>query len=99
MSPKLQDCARVGLAVKDADGAVVKFVSYEVTVTASNGPASGVRSSVNGKSETRTTTVGYSLQLSGSGAKASDFTWQTPRSNSFGACNAGQALEIGRAHV
>jgi len=91
-STGFQNGAPDGLALINASGAVVQLLSYEGTFTASNGPASGGRSSDVGKSETSTTPVGYSLQLSGSGAKASDFTWQSPRSSSFGACNAGQTL-------
>jgi len=91
-STGMQNGAPDGLALVDASGAVVQLLSYEGTFTASDGPAAGIRSIDIGKSETSTTTVGYSLQLSGSGSKASDFTWQTPRTSSFGACNAGQTL-------
>lgn len=91
-STGMQNGAPDGLALIDASGAVVQVLSYEGTFTASDGPAAGIRSIDIGKSETSTTTVGYSLQLSGSGSRASDFTWQTPRTSSFGACNAGQTL-------
>ncbi|MDP1699293.1 MAG: endonuclease [Xanthomonadaceae bacterium] len=91
-STGMQNGAPDGLALVDASGAVVQLLSYEGTFTASDGPAIGRTSSAVPTSETSTTTVGYSLQLSGSGSKASDFTWQTPRTSSFGACNAGQTL-------
>lgn len=88
----MQNGSPDGLALIDPNGAVVQFLGYEGTFVASNGPAAGRTSTPVTTSETSTTPVGYSLQLSGSGSKATDFTWQSARTHSFGACNAGQSL-------
>jgi len=88
----MQNGAPDGLALVNASGAVVQFLSYEGSFSAIDGPASGRASTAVPTSEISTTPVGQSLQLSGTGAKASDFTWQSPRTSSFGACNAGQTL-------
>ncbi len=88
----MQNGAPDGLALVNAAGTVVQFLSYEGTFTATDGPASGRASTAVPTSEISTTPVGQSLQLSGTGSKASDFTWQAPRTSSFGACNTGQTL-------
>jgi endonuclease I len=91
----LQNGAPDGLALVNASGVVVQFLSYEGTFTAADGPAAGMASTLISQSETSTTSVGYSLQLSGSGSQYADFAWQAPRSHSFGACNAGQSFSAG----
>lgn len=91
-TPGLQNGAPDGLALVNAGGAVVQFLSYEGGFTAIDGPAAGQASTPIPTSETSTTPVGHSLQLAGSGSRASDFTWQAPRAASFGACNSGQTL-------
>ncbi|MDQ3510224.1 MAG: endonuclease [Pseudomonadota bacterium] len=88
----MQNGSPDGLALIDPNGAVVQFLGYEGTFVASNGAAAGKTSALVPQSETSTTPVGYSLQLSGSGSKAADFAWQSPRAHSFGACNAGQSF-------
>jgi len=102
-----------GLALIDDGGAVIEFISYEGSFTANNGAAAGETSVDVGVAESNSTTVGYSLQLGGSGSARADFTWQSAQANTSGAVNAGQtfgggssnqaptanANEIGRAHV
>lgn len=88
----IQNGSPDGLALVNASGALVQFLSYEGSFTASDGPASGQRSVDVGQAESSTSTLGYSLQLGGSGSKASDFSWQASRANTFGACNANQTL-------
>ena len=77
-----------GLALVDATGAVVQFLSYEGTFTAKDGPAAGQLSTDMGEAENGTST-GTSLQLTGTGRGPADFTW-TGGPASFGAVNAGQ---------
>jgi endonuclease I len=87
----IQNGAPDGLALIDASGAVVQFLSYEGTFTATNGPAAGLASSAITQSESANTAAGTSLQLAGSGSQYADFSWQASRTSSFGACNAGQS--------
>ncbi len=88
----IQNGAPDGLALVDPSGKVIQFLSYEGSFTASDGPAAGKTSTKVPQEETSTTPLGYSLQLSGTGSQAADFTWQSPRTHSFGACNAGQSF-------
>jgi hypothetical protein len=69
-----------------------QFLSYEGTFTGVGGPASGVLSVNIGVSETNSTPVGLSLQLSGTGSQYSDFTWQAPATSTAGTLNNGQTL-------
>jgi uncharacterized protein len=89
----IQNGSPDGLALVDAGGSVRQFLSYEGTFTAVGGPASGMSSTDIGVTETGTTPVGQSLQLTGDGDSADDFTWTGPREASFGALNAGQAFD------
>ncbi|MEM7789473.1 MAG: endonuclease [Bacteroidota bacterium] len=96
----LQNGGPDGLALLDPAGAVVQFLSYEGTLTATSGPASGTTSTDIGVAETSSTPVGFSLQLTdgggpgggSGGTEAADFAWQAPASASPGAPNAGQTL-------
>ena len=45
-----------------------------------------------GVSEASNSTVGYSLQLTGSGTQYSDFTWASSASNTYNAVNNGQTF-------
>ncbi|MCK9488080.1 MAG: endonuclease [Xanthomonadales bacterium] len=80
-----------GLALVD-NGTVVQFLSYEGSFTANGGPANGMTSVDIGVYESSSTPIGHSLQLTGSGSTYSDFTWQPPADDSFGACNPGQSF-------
>ena len=71
---------------------VVQFLSYEGVFTATNGPAAGLISVDIGVAEVATSTVGHSLQLSGSGSTYENFTWLSPVANTFGAFNTNQTF-------
>ena len=79
--PGLQNGAPDGLALVDAGGSVVEFLSYEGTFTATNGPAEGLTSTDIGVSEDSGTAIGESLQRCG----ADD--WRAPQAATFGAEN------------
>lgn len=82
-----------GLALVDAAGTVIAFLSYEGSFTASDGPAMDQTSTDIGVAEEGTTTDGFSLQLSGTGSAYTDFTWQAPATATPGAVNAGQTFQ------
>jgi endonuclease I len=86
----LQNGAPDGIALIDGSGSVVQFLSYEGTFTATNGEASGLSSINIGVSETSSTSVGHSLQLSGTGQMYTDFSWQAAATNTSGSLNNGQ---------
>ena len=89
----IQNGSPDGVAIIDADGNVVQFLTYEGVITASNGPAIGLTSTDIGVEETGTTPVGSSLQLEGVGATAGDFTWvSAPIAETSGTANTGQTL-------
>ena len=81
----LQNGSPDGLALLDANGNIVEFLSYEGVVVATNGPANGLSSTDIGVAETSTTPVGYSLQFDGS-------QWQAANTNTFGEINTGQTF-------
>jgi predicted extracellular nuclease len=74
-----------GLALVDAGGALVQFLSYGGTFDALSGVATGETSTDIGVAESGSTAVGDSLQLAGTGSCYGDFAWQAPAPNSFGA--------------
>lgn len=76
----IQNGSPDGLALVDAGGQVIEFLSYEGTLTASNGPASGTVSTDIGAAEESSSPIGQSLQRDA----ANVWTLQTA---SFGACN------------
>ena len=86
-----------GVALINASGAVVQFLSYGGTFSAADGPASGRLSTAIPTSETSTTATTHSLKLSGTGTTYSQFTWGAPSTASFGACNSGQTFSGGSA--
>jgi endonuclease I len=92
-APGIQNGGPDGLALVDADGNVIQFLSYEGSFTATDGPAAGLSSQDVGVAETSSTPVGHSLQLAGS--SAGGFSWQAPSASSLGACNAGQTFSGG----
>jgi DNA/RNA endonuclease G (NUC1) len=77
----IQNGSPDGVALVDAAGAVVEFLSYEGTFAATTGPASGMTSTDIGVSEAGTEPVGQSLKRNGAGA------WSGPTAHSFGTCN------------
>lgn len=88
----IQNGAPDGLALVDDSNSVIQFLSYEGSFTATDGPANGMISVDIGVSETGTTPVGYSLQLTGSGANYEDFSWAAPMTDTFDAVNTGQTF-------
>ena len=69
-----------GLALVNPGAVVVEFLSYEGTLTATNGPAAGQTSTNIGVDEDGDEPVGRSLQKDAAG-------WYGPVASSFGACN------------
>ncbi len=90
----LQNGAADGFALVDGNGDVVQFLSYEGSITASNGPAAGRRSTALPVSESGSTPAGTSLQLAGSGDPA-DFSWRSSAAQTFGGCNHDQVFGAG----
>ena len=74
-TPGLQNGSPDGFALVDSSNTVIQFLSYEGSFTAVGGPADGMISTDVSISEPSDTTVGYSLQLIGTGSMAEDFTW------------------------
>ncbi|MEO0743133.1 MAG: endonuclease [Bacteroidota bacterium] len=90
-----------GLALVDPDGGVLQFLSYEGTLTATRGPASGMTSTDLGVEQGVATPAGYSLQVGGSGnpaqTTADDFVWEAAQVATPGMPNANQTLGDGLA--
>ena len=90
----LQNGAPDGIALTNASGALVQFLSYEGSFKGADGPARN-KTSVNiGVSETEATPAGFSLQLGGSGTQYSNFTWRAAADDSFGTCNVAQTFPV-----
>ncbi|CAH8293345.1 endonuclease I [Mariniflexile fucanivorans] len=87
----IQNGSPDGLALVDATGKVIQFLSYEGAFTATSGSASGMLSTDIGISESSSALEGSSLQLIGTGTVYDDFTWDTA-TNTFGAINVGQVF-------
>ncbi len=86
----IQNGAPDGLALVDAGGDVVQFLSYEGSFTAVGGAANGLTSTDIGVSQSGTEPATLSLQLKGNGSEGEDFTWTAATTSSFGQVNAGQ---------
>ena len=69
-----------GMALVNASGAVVEFLSYEGVMTATNGPAAGMTSINIGVSEATSSPIGQSLQRDAAGV------WSGPIAATFGVC-------------
>ena len=91
-APGIQNGSPDGIALINAASAVVEFLSYEGTLTATNGPAVGILSTDIGVAQASTTAAGLSLQRTGAGDSSADFTWAGPVDDSFGTVNAGQTF-------
>lgn len=76
----IQNGSPDGVALVDADGAVLEFLSYEGTFTAVGGLADGLTSTDIGVEESSNTPIGQSLQLI-------DGTWTGPATASKGMVN------------
>ncbi|MEM9712779.1 MAG: hypothetical protein AAGA17_11225, partial [Actinomycetota bacterium] len=88
----IQNGSPDGVALVDAGGVVVEFLSYEGDFAATNGPAAGLTSTDVGVSEPGDTPIGLSLQRTGTGTTAGDFAWVGPVAESPGAVNADQSF-------
>ncbi len=89
----IQNGSPDGLALVDPSGAVQQFLSYEGVFTALSGPAAGMTSTDIGASESSSTPVGFSLQLSGTGLVFEDFVFASAAPNTQGAVNANQTFD------
>jgi predicted extracellular nuclease len=88
----LQNGAPDGLALVDAGGALVQFLSYEGVFRAVGGPADGAQSTDIGRAEGSATPPGFSLQLTGTGTSYGDFSWTGPAAASPGEPNSSQTF-------
>ena len=88
----IQNGSPDGIALIDADDSVIEFISYEGSFTAADGFAVGVTSADVGVSEGSGVGVGKSIQRTGSGCEASDFSWVTDVDESKSSVNAGQTI-------
>lgn len=90
----LQNGAPDGVALVNASGAVVQFLSYEGSFKGARGPARNKTSVDIGVSETADTPAGFSLQLGGTGTRYADFTWRAAAADTFGTCNVAQTFPV-----
>lgn len=79
----IQNGAPDGMALVDAGGNVVEFLSYEGTFAAVGGPANGLTSTDIGVAQDGDTPIGASLQRQ----SASPTDWLATNSHTFGLCN------------
>ena len=84
----IQNGAPDGLALVDASGAVVEFLSYEGAFEAASGPAAGMTSTDIGAAEGSSTLPDQSLQRDASGL------WIGPACSSFGELNTADPDEF-----
>lgn len=82
-----------GLALVDPDDNVVQFISYEGSFDATDGDADGMTSVDIGVSESSSTSVGHSLQLSGSGDAYGHMSWNSAAAETDDAANTNQTLK------
>lgn len=85
----IQNGSPDGIALVNA-GVVINFISYEGTMTATNGPAAGMTSVDILVFEPGA--IGESLQLSGSGNQLQLFTWNAPAAHTRGLVNTNQSF-------
>src|SRR4051812_4350318 len=78
----IQNGSPDGMALIDAGGAVVEYLSYEGVFAATNGPANGLTSTDIGVTEAGNEPTGKSLQRHGDG------TWTGPIDSTFGPSNS-----------
>ena len=89
--PGLQNGSPDGLALVSPTAGVLEFLSYEGSLTATDGPALGL-TSIDVGVEEGVEAPGFSLQRIGSGTQGGDFTWTGPALDSPGAVNSGQTF-------
>ncbi|NJN44810.1 MAG: hypothetical protein HC806_08900 [Anaerolineae bacterium] len=88
----LQNGSPDGIALVNSSSTVIQFLSYEGSFTAANGPANGMTSTDISVTESTSTPVGDSLQLTGTGTQYEDFTWASSSPETFGDCNTDQTF-------
>ena len=89
----IQNGSPDGIALIDEiANSVVQFLSYEGSFEAVGGSADGEISTDIGVAESGTSSSNNSLQLAGSGAVYSDFSWRSPAAASPGMLNSGQTF-------
>jgi predicted extracellular nuclease len=89
----LQNGGNDAIALRDNNGVLRHFLSYEGTATGSGGPADGITSTDIGVSQSASAPIGSSLRLVGSGTAYGDFTWAYGASGANpGAINDGQSF-------
>ena len=86
----IQNGSPDGIALIDPAGMVLEFISYEGTMTASNGAAAGLTSIDVGVAENGGTLSTESLQRVGAGSMASSFVFSGPSAASPGLLNVNQ---------
>jgi DNA/RNA endonuclease G (NUC1) len=77
----IQNGSPDGVALVDATGTTVEFLSYEGVMVAADGPSMGLTSTDIGVLENGTQASGFSL------GRKPDGTWNTPARATFGVCN------------
>lgn len=75
-------------------GVAVEFISYEGTFVAASSVAAGYLSVNVLVDEDNGTGIGFSLQRTGTGMDAGDFTWSGPSTDSPGSINNGQSFSL-----
>ncbi|MCC6412807.1 MAG: lamin tail domain-containing protein, partial [Saprospiraceae bacterium] len=89
----IQNGAPDGIALyRISTNQVIQFLSFEGSFQAQGGPANGIFSTDIGVLELGTEPLGLSLQLTGSGSVAANFTWTGPVAQSPGTLNVGQTI-------
>ena len=80
-------------ALVNEQGEVFDFISYEGSLTATDGPANGLTSIDVGLVELPDSPIGLSLQRQGSGNDSDDFYWASA-TESLGGVNNGQDFQV-----
>lgn len=90
----IQNGSADGIVLYDnCNSAVIQFLSYEGSILATSGVASGMTSDDIGVVESNSTTLTTeSLQLTGAGNNYGAFTWNSPTASSVGLLNTGQTI-------
>lgn len=94
-TPGIQNGSPDGLALVDAAGQVIQFLSYEGSFVANGGAANGMTSVDIGVAQSGGEPATQSLQLKGAGTESEDFGWTAASASSFGAVNTGQDFTPG----
>ncbi len=91
----IQNGAPDSLALVNGAGAVIQFLSYEGVISGADiGSETGLTSTDIGVSQA-SSTVGTSLQLTGTGKNYEDFTWAADLATTSGAVNTTQTFSAG----